>query len=148
MLTRSRGQAIDSAVPDLPRRSRPRNAWRIRFAPWIARGDEPSTGEELAGHVLGPAGEAMSIAQLSEADEGRFQPILSRANVVKIGAQSMIDRGRSAVFAVIEELDANAPKHQLIIGMGAGTRARHAYHLGSKVGLPTGFLATPGNRGV
>jgi hypothetical protein len=30
----------------------------------------------------------------------------------------LIDRGRSAVFPVIEELGANAAEHQLIIGVG------------------------------
>ncbi len=112
-------------------------------------GDERSMGDEPVGHGRGgglrPAAEAMSIAELSEADEGRFVPILPRANVVKIGAQSVIDRGRSAVFPVVEELGANAPAHQLIIGMGAGTRARHVYDLCSKLGLPTGLLATLGS---
>jgi len=65
--------------------------------------------------------------------------------LVKIGAQSLIDRGRSAVFPVIEELGANAAEHQLIIGVGAGTRARHAYDLASRLGLPTGLLATLGS---
>lgn len=99
----------------------------------------------MPGGGLRPASEAMSIAELSEADEGRFVPILPRVNVVKIGGQSLIDRGRSAVFPVIEELGANAPEHQLIIGVGAGTRARHVYDLGSKLGLPTGLLATLGS---
>jgi molybdenum storage protein len=73
---------------------------------------------------------------------GGLVRILPRANVVKIGAQSLIDRGRSAVFPVVEELGANAAEHQLIIGVGAGTRARHMYDLTSKLGLPTGLMAT------
>jgi molybdenum storage protein len=87
----------------------------------------------------------MSIAGLGEADGDHFVAILPAANVVKIGAQSLIDRGRSAVFPVIEELGANAHAHQLVIGVGAGTRARHAYDLGSQLGLPTGLLATLGS---
>jgi molybdenum storage protein len=85
-----------------------------------------------------------TIAELREADDGHFVPILPNANVVKIGAQSLIDRGRSAVFPVVEELGANSPEHRLIIGVGAGTRARHVYDLGSQLGLPTGLLATLG----
>src|SRR2546421_8527571 len=46
--------------------------------------------------------------------------ILPEANVVKIGGQSMIDRGRSAVIPIIEELVANLPNHKMIIGTGAG----------------------------
>ena len=85
------------------------------------------------------------LEELREVDDGTVVAILPRANVVKIGAQSLIDRGRSAVFPVVEELGACAPEHQLIIGVGAGTRARHAYDLGSRLGLPTGLLATLGS---
>lgn len=77
--------------------------------------------------------------------DGALVRILPDVNVVKIGAQSLIDRGRAAVFPVLEELGANASEHQLIIGVGAGTRARHAYDLGSRLGLPTGLLATLGS---
>ena len=70
--------------------------------------------------------------------------ILPDANVVKIGGQSLIDRGRAAVFPVIEELVANLPRHRLIIGCGAGTRARHAYSIGLDLGLPTGVLSVLG----
>lgn len=84
-------------------------------------------------------------AALADVAEGGVVRILPDANVVKIGAQSLIDRGRSAVFPVIEELGANAREHQLIIGVGAGTRARHAYDLGSRLGLPTGLLASLGS---
>jgi molybdenum storage protein len=65
-----------------------------------------------------PVGGVFSLARLREADDGTAVAILPRANVVKIGAQSLIDRGRSAVFPVIEELGANAAEHQLIIGVG------------------------------
>ena len=69
--------------------------------------------------------------------------ILPEANVVKIGGQSLIDRGRSAVFPVIEELVANLPQHKMIIATGAGTRARHAYSVGIDLGMPTGVLSVP-----
>ena len=50
--------------------------------------------------------------------------ILPEANVIKVGGQSIIDRGRSAVFPVIDEIVEALPHHQMIIGTGAGTRAR------------------------
>ncbi|MCA9640260.1 MAG: hypothetical protein KC492_06170, partial [Myxococcales bacterium] len=56
--------------------------------------------------------------------------ILPEANVIKVGGQSIIDRGRSAVFPVIDEIVEALPHHQMIIGTGAGTRARHAYSMG------------------
>lgn len=91
------------------------------------------------------AAESLASPQLlREADTGPVVRILPDANVLKIGAQSLIDRGRTAVYPVIEELAANSPEHKLIIGVGAGTRARHVYDLGADLGLPTGLLAILG----
>ena len=70
--------------------------------------------------------------------------ILPNANVIKIGGQSMIDRGRAAVFPVIDEIVANLGQHEMIIGTGAGTRARHAYSVGIDLGMPTGVLGVLG----
>jgi molybdenum storage protein len=70
--------------------------------------------------------------------------ILPEANVVKIGGQSMIDRGSSAVLPIIDEVVANLPDHKMIIGTGAGTRARHAYSVGIDLGMPTGVLSVLG----
>jgi molybdenum storage protein len=71
-------------------------------------------------------------------------PILPWVNVVKIGGQSIIDRGRSAVGPLIEEILANLPLHKMILGTGAGTRARHIYSLAIDLGLPTGVLTVLG----
>jgi molybdenum storage protein len=81
---------------------------------------------------------------LAETDEMPVLPILPEANVIKIGGQSLIDRGRAAVFPLLEELVANLPHHQMIIGTGAGTRARHAYSVGLDLGMPTGVLSILG----
>ncbi len=70
--------------------------------------------------------------------------IIPEANVVKIGGQSFIDRGRSAVFPLIEEIVQNLGRHQMMIGTGAGTRARHAYSVGIDLGMPTGVLGVLG----
>ncbi len=70
--------------------------------------------------------------------------ILPDANVIKIGGQSFIDRGRKAVFPLIEEIKENLPHHKMIIGTGAGTRARHAYSVGVDQGMPTGVLGLLG----
>src|SRR6266540_3274687 len=70
--------------------------------------------------------------------------IIPDANVVKIGGQSLIDRGRSAVFPLIDEIVANLPRHKMIIGTGAGTRARHSYSVGLDLKMPTGVLSVLG----
>src|SRR5262252_10996764 len=70
--------------------------------------------------------------------------ILPDANVVKIGGQSIIDRGRAAVFPLVEEIGACRTSHKMIIGTGAGTRARHAYSVGIDLGMPVGVLGVLG----
>lgn len=70
--------------------------------------------------------------------------LLPDANVVKVGGQSFIDRGRAAVFPLIEEIVENLERHKMIIGTGAGTRARHAYSVGLDLGMPTGVLSVLG----
>src|SRR5262245_34349157 len=70
--------------------------------------------------------------------------ILPEANVIKIGGQSLIDRGRVALFPLIEEIVENLGRHKMIVGTGAGTRARHAYSVGLDLGLPTGVLSVLG----
>src|SRR5437899_12161849 len=94
----------------------------------------------------------IALAGVSPTDEAQIglldtQPviqILPDANVVKVGGQSFIDRGRAAVFPLIEEIVENLPHHKMIIGTGAGTRARHAYSVGLDLGMPTGVLSVLG----
>ena len=70
--------------------------------------------------------------------------ILPWVNVVKIGGQSIMDRGRDAVYPLVEEIVSNLGKHKMILGTGAGTRARHIYSLAIDLGLPTGVLTVLG----
>ena len=70
--------------------------------------------------------------------------ILPWVNVVKIGGQSIMDRGRSAVGPLVDEIVANLSRHKMILGTGAGTRARHVYSLAIDLGLPTGVLTVLG----
>jgi molybdenum storage protein len=70
--------------------------------------------------------------------------ILPWVNVVKIGGQSIMDRGRAAVGPLVDEIVRNLPRHKMILGTGAGTRARHVYSLAMDLGLPTGVLTVLG----
>ena len=81
---------------------------------------------------------------LAHTDNNSLIQILPDANVIKIGGQSLIDRGRAAVFPLIEEIVENLGRHKMIIGTGAGTRARHAYSVGIDLGMPTGVLSVLG----
>lgn len=81
---------------------------------------------------------------LARTSENPLIRILPDANVVKVGGQSFIDRGRAAMFPLIEEIAENLGRHRMILGTGAGTRARHAYSVGIELGMPTGVLSVLG----
>ncbi|HSM52100.1 MAG TPA: uridine kinase [Thermoanaerobaculia bacterium] len=104
---------------------------------------------EWQGELLSELGRNLVTGSLTDPDllrqtAGPVQQILPEANVVKIGGQSIIDRGRSAVFPLIDEIVANLPRHQIILGTGAGTRARQAYSVALDLGLPTGVMSVLG----
>jgi molybdenum storage protein len=64
--------------------------------------------------------------------------------VLKIGGQSVMDRGRAAVFPILDEIVAAKDKHKLLLCCGGGTRARHIYAVASDLEMPTGLLAALG----
>lgn len=66
-------------------------------------------------------------------------------NVVKLGGQSIIDRGRAVVAPLVEELVAARIEHQLLVMTGGGTRSRHAYAIALDLRMPTGVLAKLGS---
>src|SRR5262250_943858 len=70
--------------------------------------------------------------------------ILPDVTVIKIGGQSIIDRGRAAVYPLVEEIVSARKVHKLLIGTGAGTRARHLYSVAAGLRLPAGVLAQLG----
>ena len=81
-------------------------------------------------------------AATDKAPEYRIHP---DAHVLKIGGQSLMDRGRAAVYPVVEELARAKAAHQLLIGTGGGARARHVYSVAAGLGLPTGVLTDVGS---
>src|SRR5437764_13534999 len=88
---------------------------------------------------------SLSDAAIQRATEAiPTHAILPWVNVVKIGGQSIMDRGRSRVGPVVSEIVANLKRHKMILGTGAGTRARHVYSLAIDLGLPVGVLTVLG----
>jgi molybdenum storage protein len=83
-------------------------------------------------------------ALLAAAESAADYRILPDATVIKIGGQSIIDRGRAAVYPLVQEIAAARRDHKLLIGTGAGTRARHLYSIAAELGLPAGVLAQLG----
>lgn len=66
-------------------------------------------------------------------------------NVVKIGGQSICDRGTKALPALLDEVVANVGDHKMLIMTGGGTRSRHIYAIGLELGMPTGIIAKFGS---
>ena len=88
---------------------------------------------------------SLTDAQLQAAAEAAADfRILPQATVIKIGGQSVIDRGRAAVYPLVDEIVAARKAHPMLIGTGAGTRARHLYSIAAGLGLPAGVLAQLG----
>jgi molybdenum storage protein len=88
-----------------------------------------------------PLSDAQLLAAAEQAQDFR---ILPDATVIKIGGQSVIDRGRAAVYPLVDEIVAARKAHKLLIGTGAGTRARHLYSIAAGLGLPAGVLTQLG----
>ncbi len=88
---------------------------------------------------------SLTDARLLEAAEAAEDfRILPDATVIKIGGQSVIDRGRAALYPLVDEIVAVRKAHKLLIGTGAGTRARHLYSIAAGLNLPAGVLSQLG----
>lgn len=90
--------------------------------------------------------ESLSSKKLRSSIQGRETiAILPEVWVIKIGGQSIMDRGAVAVLPILKELVAAKNKGiHFILCCGGGTRARHVYSLGLDLDLPTGMLARLG----
>jgi len=84
------------------------------------------------------------VQLLAAAEAAADFRILPDATVIKIGGQSIIDRGRAAVYPLVDEIVAVRKAHKLLIGTGAGTRARHLYSIAAELNLPAGVLSQLG----
>jgi molybdenum storage protein len=82
------------------------------------------------------------IDGLPTAPQARLFPDV---NILKIGGQSICDRGAKALPAIVREIAANKRDRKMLITTGGGTRSRHIYAIGLELGMPTGVLAKFGN---
>jgi molybdenum storage protein len=98
-------------------------------------------------HIESPfMGESMmDKSLLASTDTGPIHRLMPDLVVVKVGGQSIIDRGRAAVLPILDELVEARKFHKILITTGGGTRARHAYAIATDLGMPTGVLAKLGS---
>ena len=65
--------------------------------------------------------------------------------ILKVGGQSICDRGKHALPMVVDEIARNRKKHKMLLTTGGGTRSRHIYSIGLELGMPTGIIAKFGS---
>ena len=92
---------------------------------------------------------ALAGSTLTGHDAGsiEYRPValMPEVRVVKIGGQSIMDRGRAALFPVLEEIVAARKEGiPVVVLVGGGTRARHIYSIASELEMPVGVMATLG----
>jgi molybdenum storage protein len=97
--------------------------------------DSPLMGESLVSKDL--------LKQTEAKEYFRMHPDI---NVLKIGGQSIMDRGGKALFPILEALIAAKDKYKILMMTGGGTRARHVYNIGVDLGMPTGVLSKLGDK--
>jgi molybdenum storage protein len=82
------------------------------------------------------------IDSLDIAPQERLYPDVA---VMKIGGQSICDRGVKALPSILKEIVAERKNHKMLITTGGGTRSRHIYTIGLEMGMPTGVIAKFGS---
>ncbi len=86
----------------------------------------------------------MDKALLDRTDTGPVFRPLPELSVIKLGGQSVIDRGSHTLLPLLDEIVAARAGRALLVMTGGGTRSRHAYAIALDLGMPTGVLAKLG----
>jgi molybdenum storage protein len=97
--------------------------------------DSPLMGESLVSKEL--------LKKTEASEYFRMHPDI---NVIKIGGQSIMDRGGKALFPILDALIRAKDSHKILLMTGGGTRARHVYSIGVGLGMPTGVLSKLGDK--
>jgi len=85
--------------------------------------------------------ESLLDKQVMSSTETPVFSMLPFCHVVKVGGRSIMDKGKQAVYPLVETLARILEKFKLVIGTGGGVRSRHVTSIGMDLGLPTGVLA-------
>jgi molybdenum storage protein len=78
---------------------------------------------------------------IAETNNLNVRRMVPDVNMIAVGGQSIMDRGREAILPLVDAIAKAAGKHKMVIGVGGGARARHTYSIGLDLGLPIGGLA-------
>lgn len=74
-------------------------------------------------------------------DSGEIRRMAPDVHFIAVGGRSIMDRGREALFPLVEKFVELKGKYKFVIGVGGGARARHTFAIGLDLGLPVGGLA-------
>ncbi len=86
--------------------------------------------------------ESLVSSQLIETTKSdSVRTMVPGLNMLAIGGQSIMDRGKEAILPVVDAIVEARKTHKLIVGVGGGARARHTFSIGLDLGLPIGGLA-------
>jgi molybdenum storage protein len=85
--------------------------------------------------------ESLIDKQVMSSTETPVVPMLPFCHIIKVGGRSIIDKGKSATYPLVEAIGAALGNFKLVIGTGGGVRSRHVTSIGIDLGLPTGVLA-------
>jgi molybdenum storage protein len=97
--------------------------------------DSPLMGQSL-----------VSKAFLKNTESREYFRMHPDINVLKIGGQSIMDRGAKALLPILDILVQAKDRHKILLMTGGGTRARHVYNIGVDLGMPTGVLSKLGDK--
>lgn len=97
--------------------------------------DTPLMGESLVSKEL--------LKRTESKEYFRMHPDI---NVLKIGGQSIMDRGAKALMPILDALVEAKDRYKILLMTGGGTRARHVYNIGVDLGMPTGVLSKLGDK--
>jgi len=97
-------------------------------------------------HIDSPlmAESLMDKGLLEQTEQGVVFRPLPDLNVIKLGGQSIMDRGAAVLKPLLEEIVAARKQYPMLLMTGGGTRSRHAYAIAIDLGMPTGVLAKLG----
>jgi len=110
----------------------------------LVKEDKPAGRLHIDTPLMGESLVSKKFLKKTDRDEVfRMHPDI---NVLKIGGQSIMDRGADALFPILKELIKAKEEFKILLMTGGGTRARHVYNIGIDLGMPTGVLSKLGDK--
>src|SRR5262249_6976001 len=109
------------------------------FAPPSPTAEIPVDGRHHVQSML--MRESLLDKRVMSSTETPVVRMLPFCHVLKVGGRSILDRGKSATYPLVDAIGAALANFKLVIATGGGIRSRHVTSIGMDLGLPTGVLA-------